>query len=103
MAMSLTRAQAELLDFIGRFQAENNGVSPSFEEMKQELGLKSKSGVHRLIEALEERGRICRGHYRARAIDILSEPPPREALTYYSTRELVAELARRGEANRLAA
>jgi repressor LexA len=103
MPMSLTRAQAELLAFIERFQAENNGVSPSFDEMRQELGLGSKSGVHRLIEALEERGRIARQHNRARAIEILAEPPPREPLTFYSSRELIAELARRGDANRMAA
>jgi repressor LexA len=100
MSMSLTHAQAELLRFIERFQAENNGVSPSFEEMKQAVGLQSKSGVHRLIEALEERGRITRQHNRARAIEILDQPMERPALMGFSSRELVAELARRGTVKR---
>lgn len=100
MSMSLTHAQAELLDFIGKFQAENNGVSPSFEEMKQALGLHSKSGVHRLIEALEERGRLTRRHNRARAIEILEASPERPAIWTFSTRELVAELARRHASKR---
>lgn len=100
MSMSLTHMQAQLLAFIGQFQDENNGVSPSFEEMKEGLGLHSKSGVHRLIEALEERGRITRRHNRARAIEILGEAPPRPALEVFSSRELINELARRSLANR---
>lgn len=96
MSMSLTRAQAELLAFIERFQAENDGVSPSFEEMKQALGLASKSGVHRLIEALVERGRIARRPNRARALEIPGEPPARPVLESFTSRELVEELARRG-------
>lgn len=100
MSMSLTFAQAELLAFIERFQADNHGVSPSFEEMKQAVGLQSKSGVHRLNEALEERGRIVRRHNRARAIEILDQPLDRPALSGFSSRELVAELARRGSVKR---
>lgn len=101
--MSLTRAQAELLAFIQRFQEENYGVSPSFEEMKQALGLASKSGVHRLIEALEERGRIIRRHNRARAIEVLETPTEHPPLAYFSSSELIAELARRSEVCRKAA
>ena len=52
---------------------KENSVSPSFEEMKLALGLKSKSGIHRLISALEERGFIKRLHNKARAINIISK------------------------------
>lgn len=103
MSMSLTHMQAQLLNFIGKFQDENNGVSPSFEEMKQELGLASKSGVHRLIAALEERGRIVRCHNRARAIEIVERPEALPALAHFPTHMLVAELARRHDSNRRAA
>lgn len=96
----LTRAQSELLNFIKNFQHENQGVSPSFEEMKQELGLHSKSGVHRLITALEERGFIRRLRNYARAIEVLQEPRCPTGLRQYSSHMLIAELARRGELNR---
>jgi repressor LexA len=69
----LTRKQNELLTFIhGRL--EESGVSPSFEEMKEALDLKSKSGVHRLISALEERGFIKRLPNRARALEVVRMP-----------------------------
>ena len=69
----LTRKQSELLRFIHeRLQAE--GVPPSFDEMKVALDLKSKSGIHRLILALEERGFIKRLANRARAIEVLRLP-----------------------------
>jgi repressor LexA len=69
----LTRKQSELLRFIhDRLQAE--GVPPSFEEMKEALDLRSKSGIHRLIMALEERGFIKRLANRARAIEVLRLP-----------------------------
>jgi repressor LexA len=100
MSMSLTHAQAELLAFIERFQRENNGVSPSFQEMMEGMGLHSKSNIHRLITALVERGRIARRPRRARAIEILDEPPAQWVLGTYSSLELLAELARRGAANR---
>ena len=95
--MSLTHAQAELLAFITRFQEENFGVSPSFEEMKQALGLRSKSGVHRLIQALVERGRLARRENRARALEVLPDAPPPETLHRFSTLELVTELHRRAD------
>ena len=69
----LTRKQSELLTYIQARLAES-GVSPSFEEMKEALELKSKSGVHRLISALEERGFIRRLPNRARALEILRMP-----------------------------
>src|SRR5215217_6602651 len=69
----LTRKQHELLCYIHGHLAEN-GVSPSFEEMKDALDLKSKSGVHRLISALEERGFIRRLANRARALEVLRMP-----------------------------
>ncbi|HTU54487.1 MAG TPA: transcriptional repressor LexA [Acetobacteraceae bacterium] len=70
----LTRKQHELLVFIDR-HLRNSGFSPSFEEMKDALQLKSKSGVHRLISALEERGFLRRRHHRARALEVLRLPP----------------------------
>ena len=69
----LTAKQHELLLFIQR-KLEETGISPSFEEMKEALDLKSKSGVHRLISALEERGFIRRLPNRARALEVLREP-----------------------------
>ena len=69
----LTRKQHELLVFINKW-LENNGVSPSFDEMKEALGLKSKSGIHRLITGLEERGFIRRLPHRARALEVLRLP-----------------------------
>jgi repressor LexA len=69
----LTRKQHELLIFIDR-HLRNSGFSPSFEEMKDALQLKSKSGVHRLISALEERGFLRRRHHRARALEVLRLP-----------------------------
>ncbi len=69
----LTRKQHELIRFI-QTRLEDTGVSPSFEEMKEALDLKSKSGVHRLISALEERGFIRRLPNRARALEVLRQP-----------------------------
>ena len=69
----LTRKQHELLIFIDRHLQET-GFSPSFEEMKDALQLKSKSGIHRLITALEERGFLKRRHHRARALEVIRMP-----------------------------
>ena len=69
----LTRKQHQLLLFIHQRLGEH-GVSPSFDEMKDALGLRSKSGIHRLITALEERGFIRRLAHRARAVEILRLP-----------------------------
>jgi repressor LexA len=69
----LTAKQHELIRFI-QTRLEETGISPSFEEMKEALDLKSKSGVHRLISALEERGFIRRLANRARALEVLKQP-----------------------------
>ena len=69
----LTKKQHELLLFINRRLGEN-GISPSFEEMKEALNLKSKSGIHRLISGLEERGFIKRLAHRARALEVVKLP-----------------------------
>src|ERR1700761_1047187 len=69
----LTKKQQELLVFINERLAES-GVSPSFEEMKEALNLKSKSGIHRLISGLEERGFIRRLAHRARALEVVRLP-----------------------------
>ena len=79
----LTAKQHELLHFIQE-RLDASGISPSFEEMKEALGLKSKSGIHRLISALEERGFLRRLPNRARALEVLkgaegakgTAPPP---------------------------
>ena len=73
----LTKKQLDLLEFIDR-RVQRDGVPPSFDEMKEALDLRSKSGIHRLITALEERGFIRRLPHRARALEILKMP---EALT----------------------
>ena len=69
----LTPKQQELLSFI-QTRLDEGGVSPSFEEMKEALDLRSKSGIHRLINALEERGFIRRLPNRARALEVLKLP-----------------------------
>jgi repressor LexA len=69
----LTRKQHELLLFINRHLTEH-GVSPSFDEMKEALNLKSKSGIHRLITGLEERGFLKRLAHRARALEVVRLP-----------------------------
>jgi len=69
----LTRKQHELLMFIHE-RIKESGVSPSFEEMKEALNLRSKSGIHRLITALEERGFLRRLAHRARALEIVRLP-----------------------------
>jgi repressor LexA len=69
----LTRKQHELLIYIDRHLRET-GFSPSFEEMKEALRLKSKSGIHRLITALEERGFLRRRAHRARALEVIRLP-----------------------------
>ncbi|MEH3037382.1 MAG: transcriptional repressor LexA [Sphingomonas adhaesiva] len=74
----LTRKQHELICFI-QDRLNESGVSPSFEEMKDALELKSKSGVHRLISALEERGYLRRLPNRARALEVLKSPERADA------------------------
>ncbi|MCU0906846.1 MAG: transcriptional repressor LexA [Rhodobacteraceae bacterium] len=69
----LTRKQLDLLEYIQR-RMQADGVPPSFDEMKEALDLRSKSGIHRLITALEERGFIRRLAHRARAVEIVKLP-----------------------------
>jgi repressor LexA len=69
----LTRKQYELLMFIHE-RVRETGIPPSFDEMKEALDLKSKSGIHRLITALEERGFLRRMEKRARALEVLKLP-----------------------------
>lgn len=69
----LTRKQYQLLTYIDN-HLNSNGVPPSYEEMKDALDLKSKSGIHRLITALEERGFIRRLPHKARALEVLKKP-----------------------------
>ena len=70
----LTKKQLILLEFIDK-NTSINGISPSFDEMKEALNLKSKSGIHRLIIALEERGFIRRLPHRARALEVIKTVP----------------------------
>jgi repressor LexA len=74
----LTRKQFDLLHFIHK-RMQRDGIPPSFDEMKEALDLRSKSGIHRLITALEERGFIRRLAHRARAIEIVRLPESLEA------------------------
>ena len=77
----LTKKQLQLLECIyARTQVD--GVSPSFDEMKEALNLRSKSGIHRLITALEERGFIRRLAHRARAIEVIRMPEPMKTTSH---------------------
>ncbi len=68
----LTKKQKELFDYLKEY-ISNNQISPSFEEMKEAVNLKSKSGIHRLISSLEERGFIKRLKHKARAMEIIEK------------------------------
>jgi repressor LexA len=95
--IALTAKQAQLLRYISIHQ-EKCGETPSFDEMREALALKSKSGVHRLIGALEERGFIRRIPNRARCIEILPDPhlPDSAAIAAMPTAVLAKEARRRG-------
>ena len=80
LSTMLTHQQEKLLQFINNFQLKSN-ITPSFDEMKDGLGLKSKSGIHRILSALEERGYIKKLNNRARAIEVLKFP---NGITEYS-------------------
>lgn len=84
----LTAKQRELLLFIDE-RLKDSGVSPSFDEMREALELKSKSGVHRLISALEERGFIRRLANRARALEVVKLPETRPSATVTQIRPAV--------------
>ncbi len=80
----LTKKQKHLLLFINK-KLRSSGVSPSYEEMKQSLHLKSKSGIHRLISALEERGFIKRLAHKARALEVVKLPETASANDIYNS------------------
>jgi len=80
----LTKKQRNLLLFINK-KIRSTGVSPSYEEMKDSLNLKSKSGIHRLITALQERGFIKRLAHKARALEVLKLPETASANDIYNT------------------
>ena len=80
----LTKKQKNLLIFINK-KIRSTGVSPSYEEMKNSLNLKSKSGIHRLISALEERGFIRRLAHKARALEVLKLPETASANDIYNS------------------
>ena len=84
----LTRKQRDLLTYLETYMA-TEGVGPSFEEMREAMSLASKSGVHRLVKALEERGFIRCRYNRARAIELVNP------LSQFTVTQLTEELARR--------
>ena len=80
----LTKKQKNLLMFINK-KIRSTGISPSYEEMKNSLNLRSKSGIHRLISALEERGFIKRLAHKARALEVLKLPETASANDIYNS------------------
>jgi repressor LexA len=94
----LTKKQHELLLFIHK-RLDDDGVSPSFDEMKEALGLASKSGVHRLVSALEERGFIRRLAHRARALEVLKIPETAASRSQAASGSVVKAQFGRGSAS----
>lgn len=92
----LTKKQQELLLFIHK-RLSQDGVSPSFDEMKDALNLASKSGVHRLVSALEERGFIRRLAHRARALEVLKLPESAASTTPASPNVIQTDFSKRPE------
>lgn len=101
----LTKKQYELLLFIDK-RLKDSGVSPSFDEMKDALGLRSKSGIHRLMTGLEERGFVRRLPHRARALEVLRLPenvgahlrsPPRRSSEGFSPNVIKADFKLPGQ------
>ena len=80
----LTKKQKNLLIFINK-KIRSSGISPSYEEMKNSLSLKSKSGIHRLISALEERGFVKRLAHKARALEVVKLPENASANDIYNS------------------
>ena len=81
----LTRRQRQLLDYLRDYQAREQGISPSYDEIKEHMGLASRSGAHRLVCQLEERGYIRRLPARSRAIEVLHE---RQTVTVQAPKSL---------------
>ena len=80
----LTKKQKNLLIYINK-KIRSTGISPSYEEMKNSLNLKSKSGIHRLISALEERGFVRRLAHKARALEVVKLPENASANDIFNT------------------
>ena len=95
----LTKKQFELLKFID-IHINEHGVSPSFDEMKDALNLKSKSGIHRLITALEERGFLARLAHRARALATLPRASQRPTRACWLARPDLRFCGARGKTSR---
>jgi len=96
----LTKKQLDLLEFIHK-RVQRDGVPPSFDEMKEALDLRSKSGIHRLITALEERGFIRRLAHRARALEIVKLPDAMQAKTGFTPRVIEGDRPDQTPANAL--
>ena len=94
----LTKKQLDLLEFIHK-RVQRDGVPPSFDEMKEALDLRSKSGIHRLITALEERGFIRRLAHRARALEIVKLPETMQAKSGFTPRVIEGDRPDRTAAN----
>ncbi|WP_395393109.1 MarR family transcriptional regulator [Novosphingobium sp. BL-8A] len=90
--IGLTTQQSRLLSYLAGYLASTGGVAPSFDEMCAATGIASKSGIHRLLSSLEERGHVRRIPQRARAIEIVDV----SALRDLPTEALISELTRRG-------
>ncbi len=88
----LTKKQKELLDYLKDYISHNQ-ISPSFEEMKKAINLKSKSGIHRLISSLEERGFIKRLKHKARAMEIINKNSSGNELNNSVNIPLIGEIA----------
>lgn len=76
----LTPQMRVLLSYVQAFSADHNGIMPSYDEMREALGLRSKSGVHRLVSSLQSRGYLVKDH-RARSIRLVAEPGTTDAET----------------------
>lgn len=90
----LTAKQHQLLEFINSYMEQNNGISPSFEDMKIGVGLRSKSGVARLVTSLNERGYIRRLYHRARSIEVIRMPDGSEPNYSISAVEAISLIAK---------
>jgi SOS-response transcriptional repressor LexA len=90
----LTARQSDLLRYLASWRDEGHGISPTYKQMQEALGLKSKAGIHRLIVSLEERGYIERIPNRARAIHVIAGPDgqPRRAVRAQDLIDLVGRL-----------
>ena len=92
---ALTESQSKLLDFIKVFGRENPNRAPTLNQMAVHMGLASKSGVHRKLRELEERGFIRRQKFKANAIEVVDPEAPKSNLVGYSSQELIEELMAR--------